>query len=396
MELTPDSDDDFEHVSHYAMSGSDSGDEIDFDGHLVQTPISTPAASTPKLEPPCREKRLKCPRDNCDKAFNRPVKLEQHLRSHDNVRTFKCPHAGCSKDYLRDTHLQHHIKSAHSKKRDYKCSWKGCDKVFLTGTRLRRHVEAHEGQERYRCRGYEGCDETFRKKDTLQRHIVSVHENKKPFQCDETDLNTGEQCSKAFDSAERLRHHQQVNHDPARFSCDICVAANSASLAADPFGDLESLQPAFFATYHDLQEHNSIVHPPTCQQCLSAFGTNKELTRHLEVAHGVLPAQPISQTMFDCPRDGCDKSYNRKGNLNAHIKRVHDKPSAAQDTDMAASLVTEQKPRRKKISRIDELVGLENATILDGQWYVEGGRGIAVGPVIGGYGYDTIDPALLQ
>lgn len=65
---------------------------------------------------------------------------------------------------------------------------------------------------------------------------------------------------------------------------------------------------------------------------------------------------------------------------------------------MAGSLVAETKPRRKKISRIDELVGLENVTMLDGQWYVEGGRGTAVGPVIGGYGYgyDTIDPALLQ
>ena len=63
---------------------------------------------------------------------------------------------------------------------------------------------------------------------------------------------------------------------------------------------------------------------------------------------------------------------------------------------MAASFVAEPKPRRKKISRIDELVGLENATIHDGQWYFEGGRGTAIGPIVGGYGYDTIDPALLQ
>jgi len=326
--MDTDSDDDYECVSDFDLSDQESDQDGKNVKNVADTPSSTPPAgsSTPRAS---ESKTLKCPYENCFKAFNRQARLKEHLRSHTNTRPFKCPHAPCTKDFLRDSHLKHHIKSAHSNIRDYTCSREGCGASFATGTRLRRHEQSHEGRERFRCRGYDGCSETFRKHETLQRHIRSVHEHMKPFPCPETDSVTGARCTKAFDTAEKLRSHQRAKHDPTRFSCSECMAHNAAVMAmatADHGPDPLELVPASFATYGELQGHVTEVHPPTCSFCSLSVSTNKELTRHLELQHGILP--PGTSPMvneFTCTHPGCGKMFSKKGNLNIHVKTVHDK-----------------------------------------------------------------------
>ncbi|KIW83442.1 hypothetical protein Z517_02687 [Fonsecaea pedrosoi CBS 271.37] len=302
----------------YDMLDSDSDDDFEEQGD--DTPASTPPSGT---LPRCRQKTLKCPYDNCDKAFDRKVRLEEHIRSHTNERPFQCPHPPCTKAFFRDSHLKHHVKSQHSNIRDYKCTWEGCDSSFTTGTRLRRHLETHEAKERFRCRGYPGCDQTFRKQDTLDRHILSVHHNIKPFPCKELDSVTGAPCKKAYDTAENLRCHMRAKHDTSRFSCSDCMAQNAAILA-NPDDEREVIR-ASFATYGELQAHLTIVHPPTCQYCPTSFTTNKELTRHLEIQHGILPERKSEDSaVFTCTVQGCGKKFTKKGNLNVHIKTVHE------------------------------------------------------------------------
>ncbi|KIW23088.1 uncharacterized protein PV07_11314 [Cladophialophora immunda] len=305
----------------YDMLDSDiDDDEDDFEEQVDDTPASTPPSGT---LPRCRQKTLKCPYENCDKAFDRRVRLEEHVRSHTNERPFQCPHPPCTKAFFRDSHLKHHVKSQHSNIRDYHCTWEGCASSFTTGTRLRRHLETHEAKERFRCRGYPGCDQTFRKQETLDRHILSVHHNIKPFPCKELDSVTGAPCKKAYDTAENLRCHVRAKHDTSRFSCSDCMAQNAAILA-DPEDEREVIQ-ASFATYGELQAHLAIVHPPTCQYCPTSFTTNKELTRHLEIQHGILPEKKSKDVVvFTCTVGGCGKKFTKKGNLNVHIKTVHE------------------------------------------------------------------------
>ncbi|KIX98852.1 uncharacterized protein Z520_05313 [Fonsecaea multimorphosa CBS 102226] len=303
----------------YDMLDSDVDDD-DFEEQFGDTPASTPPSST---LPRCRQKTLKCPYENCVKAFNRKVRLEEHIRSHTNERPFQCPHPPCMKAFFRDSHLKHHVKSQHSNVRDYKCTWEGCESSFTTGTRLRRHIETHEAKERFRCRGYPGCDQTFRKQETLDRHILSVHHNIKPFPCKELDSVTGAPCKKAYDTAENLRCHMRAKHDSTRFSCSDCMAQNAAILA-NPDDDREPIR-ASFATYGELQAHLTLVHPPTCQYCPTSFTTNKELTRHLEIQHGILPEKKSKNpVVFTCTVEGCGKEFTKKGNLNVHIKTVHE------------------------------------------------------------------------
>ena len=296
--------------------------------------ITTPA--TPRTPRSSNPKTIRCPYEDCPKTFNRQARLTEHIRSHTNTRPFSCPHNRCEKHFLRDSHLKHHIKSAHSSVRDYPCTWDGCSKSFATGTRLRRHEAAHQGREKWRCRGYQGCTETFRKHDTLRRHIITVHEQKKPFSCTDMGDSTGQVCTGTFDTAEKLRAHQRAKHDNSRFACTECLQ-RQAEMQDNTFSDLINVNvdplevqgcQAYFATYADFQLHIALVHPPCCTYCPVNFTTSRELTRHLELVHVIAdPGSPESDTKsaFPCTHARCDRSFSKKGNLNVHIKTVHER-----------------------------------------------------------------------
>jgi general transcription factor IIIA len=314
MGALPDDADKFVHLS---LSGSDSESDADME------PISTPP--TPRTPRPSELKTIPCPYDGCEKSFNRQARLTEHLRSHTNTRPFRCPHKGCSKDFLRDSHLKHHVKSAHTDVRDYVCSWDGCGKSFATGTRLRRHEAAHEQKQKWKCRGYEGCDETFRKHDTLKRHIMTVHENKRPFPCLGIEMRTGEPCKSAFETAEKLRAHQRAKHDQTRFACTECVEhLLQAHVEDGVLEDFSKTSEAYFSSYADLQLHIATVHPPTCPHCPTVLSTPRELRRHLELVHNITdPDSQQSNAAFPCTYANCNRSFTKKGNLNVHIKTVH-------------------------------------------------------------------------
>ncbi len=275
-----------------------------------ETPITepqTPLGSGRKI--------LSCSYQGCTKSFNRQARLNEHIRSHTNERPFKCPQEECGKAFLRDSHLKHHIKSAHTNERNYSCTWVYCDRKFATGTRLRRHEATHEEKEKYTCKGFDGCNETFRKHATLARHIMSVHENKKPFPCIEIDAVFGEQCNLGFNTAEKLRSHRRAVHDQTRFVCTNCRRV-----------DNELDTEVSFATYALLQTHIAEVHPPTCPQCSLPCASEKDLRRHLELAHNVVDqeAESSHSRTFSCTYPQCSRSFTKKGNLNVHVKTVHE------------------------------------------------------------------------
>lgn len=290
-------------------SSSSSGDDSSEEATTI-TPL-TPSSPQPSPRFPSELKTHLCTYPDCGKAFNRPAKLSQHLRSHTNSRPFVCPHPPCTKDFLRQSHLKHHIKSAHSNVRDYVCDWEGCGRSFITATRLKRHYAVHEGREKYRCNVY-GCGQSFRKHGTLQKHHLTVHEGKRAYQCQKRDEN-GITCGQGFDTLGKLQAHEGRVHGGKRFWCSMCTPDFSVQTPGE--------DTVGFSTYADLQDHIKVCHPPQCGICGLACSSQRDLRNHVEVRHG--------QTSVDerrthlCQEPNCGRSFTKKGNLNVHIQSAH-------------------------------------------------------------------------
>ena len=304
-------------VSEYESSEVSSDEERK---HIItsstQTP-STPLSSNASPRFPSDLKNHACTYDGCDKTFNRPAKLAQHVRSHTNDRPYVCPHRFCTKDFLRDSHLKHHIKSAHSDVRDYICDWEGCGKSFITNTRLKRHHAAHEGRQKFMC---SKCAQSFRKHTTLQAHITTVHDGKKLFTCLRRD-DQGEECGQGFNTVGKLKTHEGRVHGGKRFCCAIC-----ASQGQPEDSGLDHLREELgFSTYAALQEHIKIQHPPTCADCGLQCSTQATLTSHVEIQHGEFGVD--ERRTHSCQEPGCQRSFTRKGNLYTHVQLVHENKS---------------------------------------------------------------------
>ncbi|KAF2756468.1 hypothetical protein EJ05DRAFT_487370 [Pseudovirgaria hyperparasitica] len=268
-----------------------------------------------------------CPFDGCGKTYNRPCRLEDHIRSHTQERPYVCTYEGCDKSFLRDTHLNRHIKSAHTNERKYACEHEGCGKSFLTNQRLKAHQQVHSNAERFRCTDFPPCNQTFRKHKTLQAHIVSAHFHKKPFQCAYVDETTGRACTHAYETRQKLENHTNRVHGGERFFCTICGNDEPEEIMYMDDGlsicTSAMTSGAGFKTYNALQTHIKEVHPPTCDPCGLAFGTHRELRRHIELSHP--STLPLSQQNRSNVCAECGKSFTKPGNLKVHIQVVHRK-----------------------------------------------------------------------
>ncbi|KAL3428096.1 zinc finger protein [Phlyctema vagabunda] len=303
----PKSDDD---VSDHAFLQSD----CDFSDNEKARPVNTPItpSSPGRSRYPSQMKTIACPREGCDKTFNRPARLATHLLKHEGKKTFMCTYEGCDKAYFEQKHLTSHVKGSHVQERSYACDWEDCKKCFLTATRLKRHKEAHAGHERFRCTAFPPCTQTFRKHQTLQRHIRADHLNESPFPCTYVNPITNEQCDSGFDAASKLkRHKDQVHGNILKFICEEC--SSESDIHGHPV-------PVAFGTKAKLQAHLKSSHA-NCHFCEYKFSSQRELQKHIETLHSGTSLE--ERKNIACTYLDCDKKFTKQSNLNAHIKTAH-------------------------------------------------------------------------
>ncbi|KAH7402497.1 hypothetical protein BKA66DRAFT_517791 [Pyrenochaeta sp. MPI-SDFR-AT-0127] len=266
-----------------------------------------------------------CPVESCAQRFNRPCRLESHMRSHNKERPFACSESGCDKTFPRKDHLQRHLKNAHSDpvvERTYTCDWEGCGKSFTSNGRLQRHKDVHDSK--FYCTGYPPCNDSFRKVKALEAHVKSQHMEVKPYPCTHVDEETGHRCIAGFQTEGALQRHASKVHSEVQTDghfCMLCIPPSTGmDIVQTESNETIPTNPPCFATNEELVAHTEACHPPICSNCGQKFKSTSTLKSHFDTVH----ADPEAQPRYPCPKPGCDSIFNRKHNLTVHIQTVHD------------------------------------------------------------------------
>ncbi|KAI5795674.1 hypothetical protein EDC01DRAFT_653141 [Geopyxis carbonaria] len=298
-----------------------------------------------------------CTFEGCNKAFVRPCRLDEHMRSHTGERPFKCTEdpENCDMAFLRGSHLKAHIKAKHSKDKAHICNFlipigkeddlgvfgfkrkaseglegpdgqRVCGVGFTTNQHLKRHMDSHLKTYPYICNEYPPCAAGFRQKGPLHRHVRSEHLGLKPWGCTKQDVeDLSKQCTSAFDTKGQLGNHVSSHHNGLsknRYICTMCITSTPKQpveaitdlVKTEEIEDASLLlnlsrQPAFpvfrspEAKIQDMERHKS--------QGMRGFTTHKELKSHIAIAH-----PPVCKF--------CGHVAKKSRELRIHIREKHE------------------------------------------------------------------------
>ncbi|KAF1913841.1 hypothetical protein BDU57DRAFT_541218 [Ampelomyces quisqualis] len=267
-----------------------------------------------------------CTFDGCDQRFNRPCRLEAHMRSHNKQRPFACSEPGCDKTFPRKDHLQRHLKNAHNDpvvERTFTCDWPECGKGFTSNGRLQRHRDVHESK--FYCTAFPPCNQAFRKEKALNAHVKDQHMEEKPYPCTLVDPRTGDRCTHGYQTEGALQRHVWKIHTTSQENGIFCIvcAEPGPEVIHSELGNMIEAPPQLlsFASQEELAAHIHDCHPPECTECGRRFKSDTTLKSHFDTVHG----DPSQQPQYPCPHLECGSIFNRKHNLAVHIQTVHEK-----------------------------------------------------------------------
>ncbi|XP_078677235.1 uncharacterized protein LOC144913950 [Branchiostoma floridae x Branchiostoma belcheri] len=302
-----------------------------------------------------------CPEQGCGKICSKKAKFRLHMLSHTGERPYKCSYEGCLWAFTTAYKLKRHEQS-HDGSKLYKCELADCGKRFTTIYNLNHHMKGHYNQNVEVCT-YENCGQTFKSKYKLQMHMRKHIPPDRPFRCDfpgcgktfvtassfgshhrihekeETEFTCSfEGCNKKFDKACRLKLHMRSHTGERPFVCSVegcgwsfvCVSKLKRHMSKHT-GDRKFMCPEegcgkCFTRSEHLKGH-MITHsgdrPYKCSfpDCDASFSARSSLYVHTKKHNEGLEPKP--PTVYNCPVDGCDKTYRNKSSLNSHILKIH-------------------------------------------------------------------------
>ncbi|XP_053960054.1 zinc finger protein 600-like isoform X2 [Anastrepha ludens] len=230
--------------------------------------------------------------------------------------SFKYECSICQKKYKNPTSYRKHTLEKHNKVPDipdFKCET--CNKIYPTERQLEIHARSHMALEDKLDIPCPYCERKFTKVSVMRQHVRGIHENKKPYVCDE--------CGRPIKTLAALVEHKLVHTNDTPYECEVCQRAfkNKARLKAH----LETHTDSSFIcsecglllnTRRTLKMH-MLVHSDAkrykCDFCPAAFKRTKALKNHLILHTGMRP--------YKC--NFCEKTFSNGSNCRSHKKKMH-------------------------------------------------------------------------
>lgn len=158
--------------------------------------------------------------EECNKSFEKEIKLQRHARIHErvkeqqdtNFKRFLC-HI-CSKTFRQNTGLMFHMRT-HTGYKPHVCKY--CGRGFTSNSNCINHERTHTGDRPFVCHF---CSAAFAKSCTLKAHITT-HTGEANYHC--------KTCGKSFRRLKYLKEHRFTHTGEKPYACKICGTAYSHS-----------------------------------------------------------------------------------------------------------------------------------------------------------------------
>ncbi|XP_076655001.1 uncharacterized protein LOC143360225 [Halictus rubicundus] len=156
--------------------------------------------------------------EECNKSFEKEVKLQRHARIHErakepedaNFKRYLC-HI-CSKTFRQNTGLMFHMRT-HTGYKPHVCKY--CGRGFTSNSNCINHERTHTGDRPFVCHF---CSAAFAKSCTLKAHITT-HTGEANYHC--------KTCGKSFRRLKYLKEHRFTHTGEKPYACKICGTAYS-------------------------------------------------------------------------------------------------------------------------------------------------------------------------
>ena len=155
----------------------------------------------------------------------------------------------------------------------------------------------HEGKKPYECNL---CDKIFTVNSSLKQHIESVHEKKKPFNCDT--------CKSSFTLESALKQHLSIHEEKEPVEENLPYGCKKCP---QKFGDVHLAQSHFLKDHQGIEDFEDI----------------EDIEDQIDMIE-------YGETSYNCPV--CKKLYKRRKTLVNHMRKKHEKNSNFSANDKIA------------------------------------------------------------